>query len=161
MSYTGLNNQIRIISAASANVDFDYGPYSSTTEALTTLTTPFRTLGKTVGILIGGTIEEYWFQSGITDVDFVKKTNTSTGDSSGSGTASVNYILDNTVVDLPSYFSTQYAAEPIGTKVVDTVDFLIYEKVADSLWIKNLSVAVGMDIDNQATITGINLVSYK
>ncbi|MGY6650238.1 hypothetical protein [Wenyingzhuangia sp. IMCC45574] len=162
MPYTGLNNKVRIISAASANVDFDYGPYNSISEALTTLTSPFRTLGKTVGIISNGSIEEYWFKEGILDIDLIQKQSSSEGSSSGNSNAgAVNYILDGSVVDQTTYFSSQYSSEPIGTRVVDTVENIIYEKVSDTLWIKNLAVAVGTDIDSQATITGINLVSYK
>lgn len=161
MPYTGLNNKIRIISAASANVDFDYGPYNSITEALTTLTSPFRTLGKTVGVVSNGSIEEYWFKDGVLDIDLVQKQSSDSGSSGNTSPGTVNYILDGAVVDQATYFSSQYSSEPVGTRVVDTVENIIYEKVSDSLWIKNLAVAVGTDIDSQATITGINLVSYK
>lgn len=67
-----------------ANLDYDYGPYTSLSDALTNLPAKLRTIGKTVGIITGGIISEYWFKSGINDTDLVAK-NSGTGGFIGSG----------------------------------------------------------------------------
>ena len=56
-------------------LDSRFGPYSSTTFANTSVITANRYIGLTVGILTGVTdIVEYWYLSGITDLDLVLKT---------------------------------------------------------------------------------------
>jgi hypothetical protein len=54
-------------------VDNKYGPYSSTTTALSSLVSIFRHKGLTVGIETGGVITEYWFKNGTADADLVLK----------------------------------------------------------------------------------------
>lgn len=49
------------------NIDAKYGPYSSTTEALTALAPDARAIGLTVGIKTSTGIVEYWFKNGIGD----------------------------------------------------------------------------------------------
>lgn len=114
-----------------ANVDERYGPYSSIQEALSG-TTGTREIGLTVGININNSVVEYWFKSGVQDVDLIEKTTNSTGsvedvihNSSGSTTlnnndeftyvdSSNNWILrkinwSNIKLLLKSYFDNIYS----------------------------------------------------
>jgi len=74
--------------ATNAPVDVKYGPYSGVDEAAailaanTALSSGVRFEGLTVGLIIGGgDIVEYWYRSGIADVDLVEKTSGSGGSS--------------------------------------------------------------------------------
>lgn len=64
------------------NLDIYYGPYAATTSpaktavqvACLTVIPEIREKGLTVGIVEGLKIVEYWWESGVTDADLVKKT---------------------------------------------------------------------------------------
>lgn len=56
-----------------ANIDYLYGPYNSLEEACAAIISSRRTIGRTVGIVSGGSILEYWWKSGIEDDDLVQK----------------------------------------------------------------------------------------
>lgn len=64
-----------MIQGSSANVDYLYGPYESTTAALAKISDLQRQAGKTVGIIgTNGKVEEYWLQPNASGVlEFVKK----------------------------------------------------------------------------------------
>ena len=68
--YIGLSKRI-LANGNYANVDFLYGPYSSVSEALKAVPYEYRTLGRTVGITINGTVKEYWFETGVEDANLV------------------------------------------------------------------------------------------
>lgn len=52
------------VDEACANIDYKYGPYSSVEEAFNTLEEQeVLAVGLTVGIMEGGSVKEYWFQS--------------------------------------------------------------------------------------------------
>lgn len=78
---TTINNRI-ICNQQHANLDEYYGPYNSVREALEALNTETiagvtytkRAIGLTVGIIENREVVEYWFKSGTTDNDLVKKT---------------------------------------------------------------------------------------
>lgn len=72
MSTFNLANRVQITNP-NANVDIDYGPYNSVIEAKSAVLEVIREKGKTVGILIGGSVVEYWWKSGILDSDLVVK----------------------------------------------------------------------------------------
>ena len=55
-------------------IDEKYGPYSDTDEATTLITGNLRYQGLTVGIISGGTIEEYWWKEGVADNQLILKT---------------------------------------------------------------------------------------
>ena len=67
-----LSKQIDVRSTCS-NIDILYGPYNSIEEANSVVTKARRALGRTVGIVENNSIEEYWYKSGIEDIDLVKK----------------------------------------------------------------------------------------
>jgi hypothetical protein len=66
-----LNDNLQI--QAPKATDGRYGPYSSESVALLSLDPTVRYQGLTVGIFISGELKEYWFKSGISDIDFVVK----------------------------------------------------------------------------------------
>jgi hypothetical protein len=80
-------------------LDNRFGPYTSTTEANSSIDIAFRSIGLVVGILSGSTtysggryttasqgIVEYWYNKGITDSDLVLKS------SSSSSISNINYV---------------------------------------------------------------------
>ena len=55
------------------NLDVHYGLWTSTTDAVLGVPITFREQGKTVGIIEGGTVTEYWWRDGINDSDLIPK----------------------------------------------------------------------------------------
>ena len=72
----GITNPLYIVRGAYSNIDAKYGPYNTTTEALAAIPIELRREGLTVGIIVGKTITEYWFQGGIEDDKLVVKVET-------------------------------------------------------------------------------------
>lgn len=70
---TGIQVSGSILVGTQKPTDARYGPYASTSAALSDLTPVYRYKGLTVGIETGGVITEYWFNDGIQDTDFVVK----------------------------------------------------------------------------------------
>jgi hypothetical protein len=65
-----------LITNASSNVDFNYGPYNNVAAANAAViggVGGLRAKGRTVGILESGSVVEYWWESGILDTDLVPK----------------------------------------------------------------------------------------
>jgi len=83
MANFNLVNRIKIVNP-SANVDVDYGPYNSLSDAKTAVLEIIREKGKTVGIIESGSVVEYWWKDGIGDGDLVPKT-------SGGGSGMLNW----------------------------------------------------------------------
>lgn len=71
-----LNDNLDI--AAVKPTDNRYGPHATLATAKSAISPTRRYVGLTVGIVTGGTVDEYWFKSGILDVDLVVKTITLT-----------------------------------------------------------------------------------
>lgn len=67
-----LAKQIDVRSTCS-NIDILYGPYNSIEEACTSVPKARRSLGRTLGIITEGSLEEYWWKSGIEDSDLEAK----------------------------------------------------------------------------------------
>lgn len=76
-----LYNKVRIANP-SANVDYYYGTYASVEAACEAVPRSVRMRGRTVGIVINGSVVEYWWKSGIEDANLVEK---ASGGSGGSG----------------------------------------------------------------------------
>ena len=68
-----LFNRVRVANP-SANVDYYYGTYNSVADACLGVPSNVRMLGKTVGIMVNGSVVEYWWKSGLSDADLVEKT---------------------------------------------------------------------------------------
>jgi hypothetical protein len=96
------------------NVDWYYGggltAYASIEDALATVPGALR-LGKTVGILIDGTVVEYWFKDGITDEDLVVKNSGFGGDVDLTDyytkEESNSKFLTGYTIDLSDYYSKE------------------------------------------------------
>ena len=58
----------------SANIDHYYGTYNSVAAACAGVPKAVRLKGKTVGVIVNGSVVEYWWKSGIEDADLVEKT---------------------------------------------------------------------------------------
>lgn len=69
-----LANRINVVNKYS-NVDLNYGPYNSVEEAIDNIPEGVRDIGLTVGVLVNGYVVEYWWKSGVADVDLIMKTN--------------------------------------------------------------------------------------
>jgi hypothetical protein len=61
MATFNLSNRILLVNK-SPNVDFDYGPYNDVAAAMTAIPLALRTAGKTIGIISGGIVSEYWWK---------------------------------------------------------------------------------------------------
>jgi hypothetical protein len=66
-----LNDNLNV--AAQKPTDARYGPWASTVAALAGIPAFQRYKGLTVGVLVGGVVNEYWFDDGIADSDLVIK----------------------------------------------------------------------------------------
>ena len=86
MASFNLNSRVYVVNP-NPNVDFEYGPYTSTAEANLFIATQSRAIGKTVGLMIGGSMVEYWWKSGTASSDLIEKTSASIG-----ATVSSSYV---------------------------------------------------------------------
>lgn len=98
-----LTQKIKVVNPTS-NIDELYGPYTSVANALTGVPVVLRQLGRTVGIIEGGTIKEYWFKNGITDIDLVVK-------DSGGETDNIQKVIEITLTDLQGITSNSSETE--------------------------------------------------
>lgn len=75
-----LNDSINVTLAKPT--DSRYGPYASTSAALSAIPSYQRYKGLVVGVLVAGSVTDYWFQAGTANGDLVEKTSGSGGSSS-------------------------------------------------------------------------------
>jgi len=73
MALSGIELSAGIVVGVSKSVDGKYGPYPDLATAKSEIASNLRYLGLTVGIETGGTVEEYWWESGTADLDLVAK----------------------------------------------------------------------------------------
>jgi hypothetical protein len=83
---TGIKLSSGVVVGQPIPLDAKYGPYLTTTAALSDITSGLRYQGLTVGIVENNAIVEYWFKNGVTNLDFVKK-------ESGGTVQTVNSVL--------------------------------------------------------------------
>jgi hypothetical protein len=87
-----LNDNLNI--AAAKPTDARYGPWGSEALAKAGIPSFQRYKGLTVGVLVGGVVNEYWFDDGIADSDLVPKTSSggvgADGATGATGAAGVN-----------------------------------------------------------------------
>lgn len=72
MSTYNLPDRIKIVNPA-ANVDSQYGPWSSSAAAASSVNSALRVTGLTVGVLSAGSVVEYWWEANTTDGGLVPK----------------------------------------------------------------------------------------
>lgn len=98
MATFNLGNKILITNPA-ANVDSKYGPHTTFASA-SAATANLREVGLTVGIIESGSVVEYWYKSGITDNDLVKKqTSSISGSLDVNGTVSATQFTGSFIGD--------------------------------------------------------------
>lgn len=61
------------VSSPVANIDENYGPWSSSAAAASSISEATRTEGLTVGVLTSGSVVEYWWKAATGDSDLVRK----------------------------------------------------------------------------------------
>lgn len=73
MALSGIQLSAGIVVGSNTSVDAKYGPYADVATAKSEIGSSLRYKGLTVGILVSGTVEEYWWESGTADGDLVAK----------------------------------------------------------------------------------------
>ena len=73
MALSGIQLSAGIVVGSNTSVDAKYGPYADVATAKSEIGSSLRYKGLTVGILVGGAVEEYWWESGTADADLVAK----------------------------------------------------------------------------------------
>lgn len=139
---------------ATANADSQYGPYDSLSAALTAVESPTRAIGKTVGIMVNGSVVEYWFKSGITDSDLVVKS--TSGSSSG---GAINIVTTST--ETITWLNAQYPSAAIGDRVINTTTGAIYLKYSSTGWVKTAGTILTDTAPTVAEVSSASVLSYK
>ena len=84
MALSGIQLSAGIVVGSNTSVDAKYGPYADVATANSEIGSTLRYKGLTVGILVSGSVVEYWYKDGITDSDLVEKSSaTAWGDITG------------------------------------------------------------------------------
>lgn len=96
----------------SANIDHYYGTYNSVAAACAGVPKAVRLKGKTVGVIVNGSVVEYWWKSGIEDADLVEKTSGGGGDSGRKYVCTFINTAGGTSVTIPAN------AHNCGTEIV-------------------------------------------
>ena len=73
MALSGIQLSAGIVVGSNTSVDAKYGPYADVATAKSEIGLSLRYKGLTVGVLNGGAVEEYWWESGTADGDLVAK----------------------------------------------------------------------------------------
>jgi hypothetical protein len=73
MALSGIQLSAGIVVGSNTSVDAKYGPYADVATAKSEIGSTLRYKGLTVGILVSGSVVEYWWKDGITDTDLVVK----------------------------------------------------------------------------------------
>lgn len=79
MPLDGIQVSSSIITGTSKPIDAKYGPFNSVSEAETEITSILRYQGLTVGIIVGGSIVDYWWKDGTANGELIEKTTGSSG----------------------------------------------------------------------------------
>jgi hypothetical protein len=73
MALSGIQLSAGIVVGSNTAVDAKYGPYADIATAKSEIGSTLRYKGLTVGILVSGSVVEYWWKDGITDSDLISK----------------------------------------------------------------------------------------
>lgn len=138
------------------NVDAKYGPWNSIDDALTAVPIVNRAKGLTVGILSGSKIIEYWFESGIENVNLVKK---QTGGSSTGGYTL--FIANNILEDTNTNLNALYPSAEIKDMVIDASLGGIYIKYQEGKWTKLNSTILTDAAPTVTEIKEVRMLSMK
>ena len=169
MANNGLANKF-YANDGSPTIEAYYGPYANLQAALDSLPAAFRVVGRRVGIKTGNNIQDYVL-NGFDDQDSSVRSSLTTSSFSSAGGSSVGGselapIVDPAGLPIPPsdvgvFLNNNYSANPINTKVYDTVNGLSYTKIGASTWTQQASVSPSTVIDPEGVIQGISLISIK
>jgi hypothetical protein len=73
MALSGIQLSAGIVVGSNTSVDAKFGPYADVATAKSEIGSTLRYKGLTVGILVSGSVVEYWWKDGITDSDLISK----------------------------------------------------------------------------------------
>jgi hypothetical protein len=73
MALSGIQLSAGIVVGSNTAVDAKYGPYADVATAKSEIGSTLRYKGLTVGILVSGSVVEYWWKDDITDSDLISK----------------------------------------------------------------------------------------
>lgn len=124
-----LTQKIKVVNPTS-NIDELYGPYTSVANALAGVPIVLRQLGRTVGIIEGGTIKEYWFKNGTTNSDLVEK--------GGEGTTVESYI-EITKSQLDSHIANSTLKPGVLYGIKETERWMLLGDSTDTLFLRAVS----------------------
>lgn len=139
------------------NIDSAYGTYASVKEANEKINKDSRSIGLTVGVLVGNEITEYWYNGGIENSHLVAK-NVSNGGGEGSG---INLIVGEDIEDTTIFLNEKYPNAKVPTMVIDRVNGGLYIKYDTELWVKSSGTILSNALPTTAKVTGANILAHK
>jgi len=159
MATFNLSNRI-LLTNTSPNVDSEYGPYATISDATTAITLAQRTAGKTVGIITGGVVTEYWWKDNASlNANPIVKTM-----GGGGGSQTLDQVLEEGPTGLRPMLLTVYGDSPlIITSTSDLDDLysgLILNSTGTGIYTKSTNAAslnADMGVD---TVSGIEISAY-
>jgi hypothetical protein len=120
MALSGIQLSAGVLVGVNKSLDAKYGPYPDVATAKSNIGSTLRYLGLTIGIITGGAVEEYWWESGTADGDLVIKEGDYITDLTGEATATGPGIATVTL-STPAVTSKLLSGVNIaGGTVVDT-----------------------------------------
>lgn len=163
LKYNGVVTPFVVIDPSTGlkpSLEATYGPFDSIDAAYTAITEVFEAstipVGLTVGIKVGQTITNYWFNGGTAKANLVKKY--PEGSSGGGYTL---YTSPSVTEDSTTYLNTNFPNAVKGDHVVDTGLGNVYIKYSDTGWTKILGTILTASPSENASIMAANIISYK
>jgi len=130
MSTFNLANLIKIVNP-NANVDRDYGVWNTTTDAILNVPEAVRKKGKTVGVLEGSKVVEYWWQEGIADTDLVPK---------GAETDLSDYLTETEINNLLNDYYTKTEVDDLISNIDTNTDLTLQENITAQIAAGNVNI---------------------
>jgi hypothetical protein len=114
MALSGIQLSAGIVVGSNTSVDAKFGPYADVATAKSEIGSTLRYKGLTVGILVSGSVVEYWWKDGISDSDLISK-----GGATAWGTITGTLSSQN---DLQSALDGKQATITGAATTIDTED---------------------------------------
>lgn len=165
ISYNGVLTPFVVVDPSTGlkpSLEATYGPYTSIDAAYNAIVEEFGAetipVGLTVGIKIGNSITDYWFNGGTTKAHLTEKY------PSGGGSGGGGYTLFTTpsvVEDSTTYLNTNFSTAVKGDHVVDTTTGHVYIKYSTTGWTKIIGTVLAASPVQNASVVAANIMSYK